>query len=490
MAPPKVNVAKLKDQLQQLIDREKLKEALVVYAQLEQAEPLEVRWPQRKGDLQVRMKLPKDAVESYVKAVDLYVKQGFITRAAALAKVVVGLDPARRDVLERVDPSAVRGLRDASVAGRNEAPMASTIREVPRGAVSPVASIESPSASPAALTTGGQTSDPTLERLSFVLEAPLLEVDASADADELRFVDAPAAEPMHFEPEEIVVVVDDDDEPVLMVDDDLPDLDRLVDMASIPLFADVPQDALTRMLELADLVELEDEGKLIERGADADSLFILAEGRAEVVLENGATVPLSEGEVVGETCLFPDMRRGADVVAKGRLRALCLDRHALEVLANKWPELASVLYNLLTRRLVQNLLRNSAIFAAFDLPTRLEVGRMFEVRRASPGTTILMKGKRADGLYVHLLGGLEANFEDGTKRPVPTGTMLGEQSMLGHLPAKATVVSSTEAVLLRLPSHAFNDLAARFPTVLGHLAELSSRGSFEDLGRGDLHIPF
>jgi hypothetical protein len=45
-----------------------------------------------------------EAIEAYERAVELYAAQGFVARAAAMAKVVIGIDSSRIDVLERVYP--------------------------------------------------------------------------------------------------------------------------------------------------------------------------------------------------------------------------------------------------------------------------------------------------------------------------------------------------------------------------------------------------
>lgn len=453
------SLAELRDSLDALLQKEKLEEALAVYGQLEQTEPGEPRWSHRRGDLELRLKRPSDAIRSYERAVDLYVNEGFAARGAALAKVILGLDKTRKDVLERVDGRAMRERRDAL---QNAAPVA-------KPAVAPEP--ESRGSLVEEVIAGA-----THERKSIVFDAPMLRPDERASADEIRFVDAvdggrsidlgaSALEP---------------DDEILVVDDGRPEFDELVEMPMVPLFADVPKEALTRMLDLADLVELEDRALLVGVGEPADALFILAEGRAEVRLPDGQTLPLSEGEVVGETCLFADMTRKADVAAKGSLRALRLDRATLELLVNQWPALGGILYDLLTKRLVQNLLRHSEIFTAFDPATRLEVGRMFEVRRVPPDTALVVEGKRADGMYVPLLGTLEAAFPDGRVLPVPAGTMIGEQSLISRLPMKSTITTRSEVIFLRLPTMKFTELAAVFPSVLEHLANLAARGTFED----------
>jgi CRP-like cAMP-binding protein len=211
---------------------------------------------------------------------------------------------------------------------------------------------------------------------------------------------------------------------------------------------------------------------------------VLVEGRAWVELPGTAIggVELSEGEVLGEATLLADGRRGADVRARGRLVALRIGRQALDELFSTYPQIGEVLFALLVRRLVANTLETSPLFAAFDPPTRAELARHFEVRRARADTVLEQNGKRSDGLYIAMSGALEA--VDGTSpaspergrnqtSPVPTGALFGHAALLSNAAASRTIKVASEAVLLRLPASKFGAFIAEFPPALAHLAELA-----------------
>jgi tetratricopeptide (TPR) repeat protein len=110
MRPKKPNVPKLREQLAAALQKEKFGEALGLYEELGRAEPADPRWPQRHGDLLRRLKQDAAAIKAYEVAVGLYAKQGFVARAAAMAKLILQIDPSRLDVLERVDPDEARRL--------------------------------------------------------------------------------------------------------------------------------------------------------------------------------------------------------------------------------------------------------------------------------------------------------------------------------------------------------------------------------------------
>jgi len=90
-----------RDQLRDALRTGHHDEALRLYANLQKAEPSEPRWALRKGDLLLRMDRTSEAIEAFERAVELYAAQGFVARAAAMAKVVIHIDSSRTDLLER-----------------------------------------------------------------------------------------------------------------------------------------------------------------------------------------------------------------------------------------------------------------------------------------------------------------------------------------------------------------------------------------------------
>jgi hypothetical protein len=100
----------LRAQLSKALKADRLHEALDIYELIEKQRRDEPRWSHRRGDLLQRMGRKADAVLAYERAVDLYAAKGFVARAAAMAKVILAIDPSKGAVLERVDPEAARRL--------------------------------------------------------------------------------------------------------------------------------------------------------------------------------------------------------------------------------------------------------------------------------------------------------------------------------------------------------------------------------------------
>ena len=437
---------KLRDDLQRAILKERYSEALRIYNTLELVEPREPRWPHRRGDLLKRLGRIDAAVDSYEVAVDLYAQAGFVARAAAMAKVVLGLDSTRTEVLDRVNVDEARKLhrsaREAFVT--------------------------------AATGTDGQTA---AKRIA--MDALPLVRDDSAGNEQLRFTKPPKSGKRPIELDVSSVEVESRTGIRKGVLSERPSALHLALLPSTPLLAEVPKPVLSRLVQESRLIDLEDGECLIEKGTTADALFTLVEGSVRVQRsESDEPDTLSEGDVLGISCLLDEASYGADVVAHGPMRALRISKVLLDRLVKEHPPLGEVLLEIAGRRLVATLVRTSPLFAGFDDEGRSRVARMFEVRKAPKGTLVLEAGKRSDGLYIPMLGELTAHDSDGQELgALKLGRVLGQHSVLTQAASPLTVEAVSDVMVLRMPATRFNQLVSKHPKMIAHLEALARRPS-------------
>lgn len=445
---------KLKEKLSKAIQKERFGEALRLYDSLQTLEPTEPRWPHREGDLLQRLKRTPEAIDSYEKAVELYTEQGFMARAAAMAKVVLSIDPTRSDVLDLLDQDASRRLyRLTRTTGTH------------------------PAAEPHEI----DDESPTQRRL--IADALPLVADPDAIGDQLRFTKPPTREAEMIELEvSDLEVAGRPPTPATESSRD-PTAEDVAQLPSMPLFADVPQEVLARLVKESRLVDLEDGQRLVEAGTTADALYALIEGSVELQWRNDEErIVLWEGDVVGVSTLLAHANYEADATARGRVRAMRISKLLLDRLVEEYPDLGDVLIEILGRRLVSTLVRTSPVFSVFDDGTRSEVANMFEVRRACEGTKLLEAEKRTDGLYIPLHGQLRAEDASGKELgKVKRGRALGQHSLLTDAVSPVTVLASTEVLVLRMPADRFHELVERHPRIVAHLRELARRPSQQTL---------
>lgn len=459
----------LRRRLNRAVDEERPAEVLALLGELERHEPGEPRWPHRRGDALKRAGRLDEAEAAYLRATERFAEQGFLPQAVALAKLVVALNPARSDLLDRIDQQATRDLRAhsarAAAAGRSASA---------DDAVGPVAapSTRQEDRGPSVLDgLVGARSESSARRLEPVDDP---------SGDEVRFVDV-------AEDESVAIDVAD-------LDASLPpgvpiapagpydlreplDPLRLAQLSAAGLFADVSREALGELARAAELLELAAGSVVCRKGEAADALFVIVEGAARVELPwlpDGGVV-LTAGQVLGEACLLRDAKRQADVHAVDPLTVLRIDEPALLGIVEAFPHVRQVLFDLLVKRVVTNTLQTSSLFSAFDAEQRKELARLFEVRLAPRRCVLQQAGKRSDGLYLLLVGDFAAVERQEEQRPLPLGTLVGHRSLLTRDVASRTVIAVAESLVLRLPASRFTSFATQYPPALAHLAETAAQ---------------
>lgn len=297
-------------------------------------------------------------------------------------------------------------------------------------------------------------------------------------ANETRFSDAPKRRSVEID----ITDLELEDRKSVTRDDmerpELPSAPSLSQLPLFPLFAEMPKELLQELVTRAQVISLDDGEYVVRTGEPANALYGIVDGSVQViVVGQHLKVTLAEGDVFGEACLLPGERRHADVIVLGRLVALRIPRDVLQQLIKEHPRLAEVMLELLTRRLLGNLLQSSPLFQEFDAAGRRELVRKIEIRRAPRGTLLAEAGKVMDGLYISLTGTLEVSTDEGSDRTQHgPGSMFGQHSLVGDDPSPVTVRAVNHMVVLRLPAAAFSALAMQYPGILVHVADMRGSG--------------
>jgi CRP-like cAMP-binding protein len=122
-------------------------------------------------------------------------------------------------------------------------------------------------------------------------------------------------------------------------------------LRSIPLFAGLSDQALKRIGELSNEVEVQAGWVLVEVGQPGSGMFVLEEGTVEVQLPDGRSWEYGSGEFFGELALLTDHPRNARVRAKTPVKCLAISRRDFSQLIKEEPEIAVAMLPKLAQRI-------------------------------------------------------------------------------------------------------------------------------------------
>lgn len=130
--------------------------------------------------------------------------------------------------------------------------------------------------------------------------------------------------------------------------------DRAEKLRAVPLFAELSDEALDRILDHAADFEVQAGHVLIEPNQPGAGLFVIEEGSVLVQVKD-REIELGEGEFFGELALLDE---GAvhigRVCANSRLRCLAISRSDFDQLLKSEPSIAISMLRILARRLARS----------------------------------------------------------------------------------------------------------------------------------------
>jgi small-conductance mechanosensitive channel len=125
-----------------------------------------------------------------------------------------------------------------------------------------------------------------------------------------------------------------------------------------PLFKSFTDDQLDALLPRGQVTNFGRNEKVIEQGANGDSMFILVRGEANVILNRNGfdthVASLKSGDCFGEMSLLTGERRSASVIAKSDCEVVEIGKPILAHSLKENPELLTKLSTLLAQRQLEN----------------------------------------------------------------------------------------------------------------------------------------
>jgi CRP/FNR family cyclic AMP-dependent transcriptional regulator len=96
------------------------------------------------------------------------------------------------------------------------------------------------------------------------------------------------------------------------------------ELGQIQLFSDLSEEDLQALSTYADEVTVSEGKHLVDEGGYAYDLFVIVEGKAQVIVGGDVVAELGPGDFFGEAGVLEKQQRNATVVAKSRMRLVTL----------------------------------------------------------------------------------------------------------------------------------------------------------------------
>jgi CRP-like cAMP-binding protein len=123
-------------------------------------------------------------------------------------------------------------------------------------------------------------------------------------------------------------------------------------LRSIPIFADLDDDALVRVSAVVTEFEAPAGHVLTQPGQEGSGMFILEEGFVTVELSRSGSVTLGPGEFFGELAILaPGIARTARVQASTPVRCLAVARRDFAAILEAEPDIAVAMLPVLAQRI-------------------------------------------------------------------------------------------------------------------------------------------
>lgn len=529
----KHRVGALKKQALEQLRKGNHAKALEALGKLETAEPDEGEWPRRAAECHRARNDAASQLAALERAMERYATRGELTKALAMGKLLLGLEPAREPTQKRLTeltdafhqsarkdflraPGSLRVVTSERAPVIVAAPAPATTTAPPlkvdaRARVSLEEALrqrrvkarppeirlrpEGSSEEPAPMvTTSGTPVKVSHSPPAFALPnlaappAPtgwlasdealsLAPLDELAGADEgpilipLGPVEGPLTLPAPA-PEFSA------EEPGTAVHD-LAAHTRAAALAALPstpLFSELGPSTLSPLLERATLVSLRAAGVVYREGDPADALYVIVSGA--VALRAGEPpgneiARLGEREFFGENALIGNELRSTSAEALEETELLRIDRHVLRELLEDQPRALKVFLRFLRDRMVQHLLHTNPLLGLLSLRERRALASRFEFRKLESGELLIEQGERSPGLFILLSGSVDVQVrqqgETHSLALLHSGDLFGEMSLVSEERAMADVRSISEGFAFLLPEHEFRHAISVHPIVFEYV---------------------
>ena len=252
---------------------------------------------------------------------------------------------------------------------------------------------------------------------------------------------------------------------------------------SVPVFANLSDQRMESLTSTAKEIAFGGGARIVEEGAVADGLYVIAEGEAEVsVRGDQGAIPicvLSDGDVFGEVAMMKAGRRSASVTALTPLLAFRISPGDFDRFIAADPGARQTLATLADQMIIASFLKRIAPFARLQLEDLRYLSSRIQELSLAEGQVLFHQGDPGDACYAVRSGQLEIIRQDRAETQtidvVGEGAVLGEASLMTDAPRNATARALDASRLLAIGRDDFLRVMGRDRRVAEFMVELLHR---------------
>lgn len=132
-------------------------------------------------------------------------------------------------------------------------------------------------------------------------------------------------------------------------------IEKVMILKSVSIFAEIPGETLAEVARVCEEVEVDEGNKIIGKGDQGDSLYMIVSGQVRVHDGENTLNTLTDRDFFGEMALLDSAPRAASVTAVEHTHLLRLDQEAFFELLEDQPQIARGIIHLLSSRLRERI---------------------------------------------------------------------------------------------------------------------------------------
>ena len=128
-------------------------------------------------------------------------------------------------------------------------------------------------------------------------------------------------------------------------------LEKTLLLKSVNLFQKIPGNVLSKIAQIATEISLETDDIIFQEGEPGKSLFVIINGRVNILNDNQIIANLEKGNCIGEMSILDQAPRSADAIASEESILLQIDQDGFFELMVGNPDIMKEIIKMLTKRL-------------------------------------------------------------------------------------------------------------------------------------------